>query len=152
MNRKQRMEALIKANSVWAGQEELLEGLSDEQFAAIEAGVKTNEQKPVPVTEESFLAGLPQGELKENMESGLRLHRAQKASLVAALKANSRNKFTEDQLKGKTLDELHNLASLAGLDEEVVDFSGRSTGASSLKDNESDGVPDMPVMDFKKSA
>src|SRR3990167_1179918 len=60
-------------------------------------------------------------EVKSVLQSALAAQEAQKASLVAVITANTRNKFTADQLKAKGIDELQAIASLLP---EADDYTG----------------------------
>lgn len=103
--------------------------------------------EPKPKTPEEFIANAPD-EMKEVLSAGLKMHRDKKAKLVKALLANKRNRFTEDQLKVKSVDELEALAELAAVE---VDFSGNRPAPrpAELKFNErhedGTGVPDVPA-------
>lgn len=72
-------------------------------------------------TLEEFLETAPDSEMKDQLSSGLAMHKAEKDGLVKKILANARNTFTEDQLKAKKLDELQAIASLA----HAPDYSGQ---------------------------
>ena len=112
------------------------------------------EKKEAPKEEDSekkfneVLASAPL-EFREQAEEGMRMVKEKKDKLIQGLMANKRNKFSEDELKGKKIGELEALASLAQVE---VDYTGLGGGDSQLKDNEKhpdgSGVPDMPVIEF----
>ena len=84
--------------------------------------VNANAAAPTP-TFEALLAAAPP-EMRESFNQGLKMFSARKESLVKALSANERCKFTEEQLKGMDIDVLENMAELA----QVNTFEGRQPG------------------------
>jgi hypothetical protein len=78
----------------------------------------------LPPTAEAYVANAPAA-YKGRLEEGLKLVDSQRNARVAGILANSRNKFTEEQLKLKTNDELEALAALADV---PADFSGNAGG------------------------
>lgn len=161
MEKKARVDALIKANIGFAesDREELMKthdsildkvektsqsvGESAKALETVKAEVvelKANVQKK-PQTAEEYIAAAP-AEMQEMLGSGLKLHKAQKTTLVEGLKANKRNKFSEAELTSKSTDELIKLNELAQTE---VDYSGR--GIQEPKVNESaNKVPAMPTV------
>jgi len=102
-------------------------------------------------TFEQFIANAP-ADYREMIESGVRMHKERKAELVKRLLANKRNRFTEEQLSSKSIEELDNLAVLAQVE---VDYSGNAGAPSEqFKPNErkpdGTGVPDPPVPQWNK--
>jgi hypothetical protein len=69
-------------------------------------------QQPQPQTTEQYLATLPP-ELREHVESGLRLHAEKKAGLIANIKGTGRCIFTDQQLGEMKIEQLEGLAALA---------------------------------------
>jgi hypothetical protein len=63
-------------------------------------------------------------EMREVLQSSMRLHQEKRDGLISTIKANQANKFTEDWLKTQSTDVLEGLASLARV--HTVDFSGRA--------------------------
>ena len=59
------------------------------------------------------------------------MHQNQKDKLTKAIVSNSRNKFTEEDLRSRSLDELENLASLAGVE---ADYSGKGGPRTNQED------------------
>jgi hypothetical protein len=68
------------------------------------------------------------------------MHRARKDALVGALIANSRCKFSKEELEDKQIPELENLASLA------VDISYEGAAPSLTNLQESDAIPPAPLL------
>jgi hypothetical protein len=68
--------------------------------------------QPQPQTLEQFLAAAPP-ELRPVLEASLKMHSNRKAQLVGSIKANARNKFTDEQLNSFELPMLENLAEMA---------------------------------------
>ena len=97
------------------------------------AGAPTPQPAPSPEpkkpqTVEEYLASAPP-EIRESLEAGLRMHTARKAQLVAGLKANARNKFTEAQLNAMDVAMLENLTALAY----TPDYSGRAPSGDGMR-------------------
>jgi len=67
------------------------------------------DKKPLDVNQ--FLETVP-AEFREVLESGVKMHRERKESLVKAILANERNKFTQEYLQERSIDELEALAAL----------------------------------------
>ncbi len=101
-----------------------------------------------PVSTEDYINAAPP-EVQEILNSSLSMHKARKAALISALAANTRCKFTAEQLESKDIPELENLAALA------VDISYEGAGAnlsSGLRDN-ADVPPDpIPLFDLNQNA
>ncbi len=94
--------------------EKVVEPITNEQAVQV-----LREQFKTP---EQFIGLLPE-EMREQMTSALKLHQQKRAELVEAVKKHS--KFTDDQLKTKTMHELDILADMA----RQKDYSGMSGGA-----------------------
>ena len=101
-----------------------------------------------PVSTEDYIASAP-AEIQEHLKSGLRLHRARKDALVQGLKANSRCKFTEDQLKAKDIDELETLAELAAVE---ISYEGNGASLSANAGNDDNQAPPAPLLFVTKNA
>lgn len=151
MDRKTRIEALIKANALTENDRAHFEALEDAAFEAVagalEGQVKANAaakakqdemEKEMAAKDEKIKAnaspksideylGSAPPEAREALASGIKLHQARKDTLIAGIKANKANKFSDESLKAKSLDELEGLASLAGV--EAPSYDGRSTAA-----------------------
>jgi len=94
-----------------------------------------------PVTTDAYIAGAP-AEVQQVLRSALGMHRARKTALVAGLVANTRNKFTQEALEAKDVEELEMLAELANVD---VSFEGQGTILTAQGDD--DAAPE-PVAVF----
>lgn len=97
-------------------------------------------------TPDEFISNAPT-EIQEVLQSGLAMHRERKAGLVKGIMANKRNKFTEDQLKAKSMEELVALAELASV--ETHDYKANRPAqikepAKNERHEDGTGVPDMP--------
>jgi len=86
-----------------------------------------NAAPAAPITTDSYIAAAPP-EVQAILESGLRMHRARKATLVEALTNNARCRFSADQLNARPVEELENMAALA----HDISFEGQ---AAVLTDN-----------------
>jgi hypothetical protein len=69
-------------------------------------------KEPDEETVETFIAKAP-AEVRSVLSRSVRREETMKAELIKGLMANKRNRFTEEQLKTKDLDELEYLAELA---------------------------------------
>lgn len=77
-----------------------------------------------PATAEAYVANAP-ATYKGRLEEGLKLVDAARNARIAGILANSRNKFTEDQLKLKSNEELEAIAAIADV---PANFSGAAGG------------------------
>jgi hypothetical protein len=75
-----------------------------------------------PATFDQLLASASP-EVREQLEQGRRILQASKDGIIAGLKASGRCKFTDDQLKAFSLDQLESLAALAN----VPTYEGRAS-------------------------
>jgi hypothetical protein len=66
----------------------------------------------VPLTVEQYIEAAP-APVRNFLNRALSREEERKTSLITSIRANSRNRFSEDQLKAKDLDELEALAALA---------------------------------------
>lgn len=167
MDREAQVKSLIAGGYWGEANREFLTGLEDGQFAevlAVHSAYKANVDaaqkkkdeeeekarleaeaaKSKPKTMQEFLASAP-AEVRESIEDGLKLHQEKKDALIAGLKANKRNAFSDEELRAKKMDELVKLSRLAEVE---TDFSGRG---GALKSNASDDeIPPAPRMEWGK--
>jgi len=94
-----------------------------------------------PATVEDYLKQAPK-DMQEVLSSGLRMHAQRKGTLVKGLLDNSRNKFSEEQLKEMPIEQLENLAALA----DIPDYSlaGGTDTQDTLRDNADSNFADAP--------
>jgi len=92
-----------------------------------------------PVTTDSYIAAAPD-EIRQVLNSGLRMHRDRKDALIAALKANSRCKFTNEQLQAKDIDELENITALAT----DISYEGQGTTLTANTGADDNAAPPAP--------
>lgn len=162
--RKVAIDALVACNCnrfeetdrEWLG---TLEDAQLDKLRAVDPPPKTDDDppKPVvndddppskaePVTLESYIDAAP-SEVGDVLRRAVARDAAEKATVVEALVANTRCKFTKEQLEAKQLNELTTLAELADV---PVDFSAAAGAATNVDE---DAVPDMPkVFERKKTA
>ncbi len=167
MNRKQRIEALLKANVGWAASDEqFLTELDDAAFDRIAgtvkaltdltaevATLKANAVKPATNAAE-YIAAAP-AEFRPTLQAMASLQEQYRASLIGAIKGNAANPLSDQQLQALSDDVLEAMAVLARAPKaNVADFSGRagaSAPTSGLKDNEGKPITGAPaVPDFPK--
>jgi len=97
---------------------------------------------PRAMSTAEYLAAMPE-ELREQMESGMKLHTERKNSLIEGLKASGRCQFSDEELNGMKLNMLENLAKLAN----VPTFDGVAsprTNQDGQRQNEQNAVPPAP--------
>lgn len=99
-----------------------------------------------PVSLQAYIEKAP-AEMRDMLESGMRMHNEKKEKLLGSLKKNSKCKFTEDELKEKSLGELEKLASLAGVE---TDFSARPAPKSHMSADDG-SIPAPPKLFSKKT-
>jgi hypothetical protein len=118
---------------------------AEAEAAAAEAtATATADEEPVKVQKLEDLVANADPELRESIEAGQKMLREQKDALVKGIMEIKTNKFTEDQLRSKSMDELTALAELGRVE---VDFSGKGGGEIT----EEKTVPDAPKMRWNKS-
>lgn len=101
-----------------------------------------------PRTFEDVLASAP-AEVRESIQHGQRLFSEHRESMIETIKANEKNKFTNDELKGLGIDMLERLAALAAKD----DFSGRGFRSQATpKGNQNEAPAPVLVFDPPKQA
>lgn len=61
----------------------------------------------------------------EMFQTGIKAHNDMKADLIAKIKANSKNQFSDEWLSTQKVDVLKGIANFAEMDEKRPDFSGR---------------------------
>ena len=112
------------------------------------AAIKASGDDAAPQTEEEYINSAP-SEMQEVLNSGLALHRQQKADIIKGLTSNERCAFNETELQDKSLEELEKLASLA----DVQIYTGRATpvaNATPANDGFADPMPQ--AFDLKKAS
>jgi len=194
MTRTEKVNALI-ANSDWGEDDrELLEGMTDEQFARVEAAAEKpqvnedeenkegDEEKPAEGSEESaegegeskdegegeeksedepeanqeketvedVIGNIKDPAVRETIERSVARDKAIKESMVKELSGNKSCPYSEDELKGKSIDELEKLLTLSGSAKKAVDFSVRAP-AEVTENKAEDAVPAMPTLCPKKN-
>ena len=114
----------------------------------VKAESKEGDPKP-PVTTEEFIKNAPD-EIKEVLNQGVKLQKEQRSNLTKMIIDNS--KFSEDELKGFSIDQLDKLAATAA----PADHSMKGAPISNLGDNNDNIVPTAkqawPIGGHKKDA
>ncbi len=99
-----------------------------------------------PISTEDYIADAPE-EVQAVLNEGLKMHRARKDQIVGALVANSRCKFSQEDLNAKSLTELENIASLA------IDITFVGSAPVLSIQSEDDAIPEPPqLFDLSKTA
>lgn len=110
----------------------------------VTANENKGEEKTKANTVDEYIANAP-AEMQEVLRSGYRMHTEKKTAIVNAILANKSNKFSEDQLKKKDLDELENIQALMGTGSK--DYSGANPEVNtSGEDSDEEEPMDIPVM------
>ena len=65
-----------------------------------------------PITAKEYIEQAPL-DIQRVLQNGIRVYEAEKKRLINIITSNERNPYTEEQLKGKDVDELRNIAILA---------------------------------------
>jgi len=113
-----------------------------------EAKAKENEQgkEQKPQTLEEYVKNAPP-EVASVLSDAISRQNKQQEALIKELIANTRNTFTEDELKEKKLEELQKIASLCG---GVEDYSLQS---NELIENKDEDAPEpMPPINWNEAA
>jgi len=100
-------------------------------MTANNAGGVSSPNTPAPrqLSMQEFLGTVPR-EYREIVTSGLKMHAAHKDGLIAKLKANKANRFTDEQLGGFNVEMLENLVALAVEPDPVFNYAGAGGGSS----------------------
>lgn len=77
-----------------------------------EPDMATNTEAPKPLTNEEWLASAPE-DIRSVVQNSLNWDADQKADLIKGIIENSKNPYTEDELKGMRLDDVRKVAALA---------------------------------------
>jgi hypothetical protein len=70
---------------------------------------------------QDYIAGIPDPSVRQFIANGVKVQETRRTELIAGLKANSANKFTEDELNEMDLDKLERLDEMLA----PADYSGR---------------------------
>jgi len=97
-----------------------------------------------PLTEAEFLATLPPN-YRAAVERSLKADKAHRDTLVAKLVAHKANKISKERLEAMTVEQLEELAALAGETVPAPDFSGRG-GPAPAAQAEGGAPPPAPRM------
>lgn len=102
-----------------------------------------------PKTFEQLLAEAAP-EIRETLQSGMKLHKDRKANLIAQLKKTDRCAFDDKALEAMSMDMLENLAKLADVPQ---DFSGVALPIAANSAEDKNQAPAAPlVFEFKPAA
>lgn len=101
-----------------------------------------------PRTMSQYLSDMPE-EMREVFTSGLKLHNQKKEGIIKTLKDSGRNKFTDDQLRGMSMDMLENLASLADV---KPSYEGVATPRANAAPGGDDNAPPPAPKVFERKA
>lgn len=116
---------------------------------------------PAVMTTEEYIANAPP-EIRDVLTNGLAAHESEKKELIAKITRNKANKFSEDFLGTKGIQELQGLAALCGgTDDEqatpatpVSMFAGQATlaGPVANAEGEDDDMLVLPTINFEAEA
>lgn len=99
-----------------------------------------------PLTAQAYIEQAPV-EIREMLQSSMRLHQDRKNTLIEGIKANASNKFSEDQLKAFDLGMLENLAALASVQAPAPNYGGVAAPAQFTQPNaQAEAVPTPPKL------
>lgn len=104
--------------------------------------INTESVAPVPNTPqtlESYVAAAPTA-MQEVLNSGIRAFNSRKTELITSIKANSKNKFTDEVLGTMDLQTLENLSSLA----HVEDYTMK--GGPRYNEKDPNSIPPSPLV------
>ncbi len=114
-----------KATSWSENDREFLEGLTENQLekfnpVVIEKTIEVNKTSAAPKTTEEYLATIPK-EIREQVETGLRVHSEQKTAMVAAIMANNENVWTKEELEATPFATLQKIQMTVNANKKVVE-------------------------------
>lgn len=167
MNKKEKVDALItnsstqfeEADRAWLDQQDdaVLDKLAPKANAedtnnGQSTPAKKVETAPVtpaadpkanatPKTVDEYLADAPAG-VREVLQEGVRMQKNKVDTLVKGLLANSRNEFSEEELRAMHVPQLEKLAKVANL----PDYSAQGGASFATNSSNDDAVPEMPKL------
>jgi hypothetical protein len=94
-----------------------------------------------PVTLEQYINSAP-SELREVLQSGVRMNAERRTDLIAGIRANKENQFSEDELKGMSLQTLERMAKLA----RVPNYEGRAVHSTEPQLTDQSAAPAAPQL------
>ncbi len=144
MTKKERVKALITStkNAFTEADATFLEGLADDRLAQFESAEKPAEvpakpeekpaEKPAPVLtpeqqEEAYLQSAPQS-IRDMVGRQKAADASRKTALVTALTSKVNGAYSEDELKGMSIEQLEKLATITASQTPERDFSGVAFG------------------------
>lgn len=181
MDKKKLIDALIaNAKAVWNEDDRTaLEAFDEDTLTKLNEALtdkpaeeKPEAQTPAPtpaevvapkenkaMTTAEYIAAAP-AEIRDVLTNGLAAHEAQKTELVGKIMANANNKFSQEFLAAKSLQELQGLAALATTEApapaanyggRVPMFAGQFTPAAPTANaaNGEDNILPLPVINFE---
>lgn len=149
MDRMEKVSAVIAKGNWTEGHREFLANISDEEFGRIEKDAM-REGKVEVKTLDDVLANAP-ADVKPMIEEGVKAFNEKRDAKIATIKANKHNKFTDEMLKAKSMNELDLLANLAQQEapakkeEKKADFSAQAGGKQDVQNSAK--VPAVTGMD-----
>ena len=147
MSMNERVTALIanELTNFSDADSEWLESLDEGQLEKLEP-VVVNVEHNAPATADEYIAAAPD-DMRDMLQSGLKMHAEKKASLVTSLSANEKCDFSDDELNNMTMTMLERLSKIAVTD----DYSARG-GPTVNVDGKDDAIPaPLPVFNIKKT-
>jgi hypothetical protein len=97
---------------------------------------------------QDYIAGIPDASVRQFIANGVKAQESRRAELIAGLKANERNLYTEDELKALDLDKLERLDEMLA----PVDFTGRGGPRVNRSEDTDDEVLLAPGQEAPASA
>ena len=153
VDKTEKVNALISSDTVSfeEGDREYLEGLEEDRLDIFLKKPETPavnddpsndpaDPKDDPITAEQYIKDAP-AEVAEVLQHGMELRTQQRDHLVKGVLANSKNTFTEEELKDMPMAALEKMASLA----EVDDFTARG-GPRSIQSLDTGHAPTPPLV------
>lgn len=136
--------AKLKKMAKNAEEEEDDESVENEESDLDDEGLEDESVENEEVSVEEYINAAPKG-IREVLSSSLHALNAEKRKLISSITANSRNKFSREQLAQKEISELRQIATLASNDDS---FEG-AQGEAPIGNSEEEGLS-LPTLNFSK--
>lgn len=143
----QTCEAMNEANDLKGGGEE-----TEDEEEANENDAEGKATNNAAQTVDQFINNAP-AEFRDVLRSGYKAHQAQKVALIGQITTNKANRFSQDYLATKDLEELQAIAALAGGTSKPTTNrfigQGEDAGAGGSDAGEQEALP-VPTINFEK--
>lgn len=143
----------IKENEQYKDNEEVIMGLSEDQFKVLMKTVeikqpKTNSEKDYKNLSFDEVIDAADDETKESIQMGKRMLKQHRDGLIKTIKSNSSNEFSDDELEKMNISTLEKMSNLARTENVEVNDYGMQFPVMKQRTNAEEAVHPMPDPTF----